>query len=80
MAKITTETQYRNMQVGDIMPDGSVVVRISRSMPGDREHSTTRIMLLKNKREITYGAERSSETYGQAVERAEAMHRLEDHS
>jgi len=80
MAKITDDSKYRTMQVGDIMPDGSVIIRISRNIPEDRRNATARLTTAKNGRETTYGAERANETYGQAVARAEAMHRLDDHS
>ena len=79
MAKVQDSTQYRNINVGDDMPDGSKVVRVSRSYPGGRD-STTRLTTSNGNREVVYGAESGSDTYGDSVARANAMHELEDHS
>ena len=79
MAKVQDSTQYRNINVGDYMPDGSKVVCVSRSYPGGRD-STIRLTTDNGNREVVYGAERSHDTYGDSVARAKAMHKLEDHS
>ena len=79
MARVQDSTQYRNVLVGDEMPDGSKVIRVSRSYPIHRD-STTRLTTSDGKREVVHGAEWGSDTYGDSVARANALHDLEDHS